>query len=132
MRRTSWLTKSGAGIKMAFNCASKMRLDAVFLKKELSMSATPQIVPITDLRKSHPDVLALLPDGPVFLAQRSRPAAVLLSIKQWERLNEQIEDMAALIDYLEVKVNLAEGKTQIEETTLDTLKAELDVVSASV
>jgi PHD/YefM family antitoxin component YafN of YafNO toxin-antitoxin module len=96
------------------------------------MNATPQIVPITEMRKSHPDVLDLLPNGPVYLAQRSRPAAVLLSTKQWDRLNEQIEDMAALIDYLEVKLSLAEGKTQVEETTIYALKAELDAVSASV
>lgn len=39
------------------------------------MNSIPQIVPITDLRKSSPDVLDLLTKGPVFLAQRSRPAA---------------------------------------------------------
>lgn len=96
------------------------------------MNATPQIVPITEMRKAHPDVLDLLPNGPVYLAQRSRPAAVLLSTKQWDLLNEQIEDMAALIEYLEVKLALSEGETDIQETTLDSLKAELNAVSASV
>lgn len=96
------------------------------------MNATPQIVPITEMRKSHPDVLDLLPNGPVYLTQQSRPAAVLLSTKQWDVLNEQIEDMAALINYLEVKLALSEGETDIQETTFDALKADLNAVSVLV
>ncbi len=94
------------------------------------MNQTPQIVPITDLRKSSPDVLDLLANGPVFLAQRSRPAAVLLSTQQWDRLNTKLEEMTALADYLEVKLKLALGETTTEEVDLAELKAELYGVPA--
>ena len=96
------------------------------------MNSTPQIVPITDLRKSSPDVLDLLPNGPVFLAQRSRPAAVLLSTQQWDSLNIQLEEMADLIEYLEVRVALAEGTTAIEDVTLEELRAEVYGVPAAI
>lgn len=94
------------------------------------MNQTPQIVPITDLRKSSPDVLDLLANGPVFLAQRSRPAAVLLSTQQWDRLNTKLEEMTALADYLEVKLKLALGETTSDEVDLAELKAELYGVPA--
>ncbi|MBP7963645.1 MAG: type II toxin-antitoxin system Phd/YefM family antitoxin [Caldilineaceae bacterium] len=94
------------------------------------MNPTPQIVPITDLRKSSPDVLDLLSNGPVFLAQRSRPAAVLLSTQQWDSLNMQLEEMTTLVDYLEVKLKLALGETTLEDVDLAELKAELYGVPA--
>jgi PHD/YefM family antitoxin component YafN of YafNO toxin-antitoxin module len=96
------------------------------------MNQTPQIVPITDLRKSSPDVLNMLANGPVFLAQRSRAAAVLLSPQQWDTLNAQLEDLTALADYLEVKLALAEGQSKVVDVTLDELKAEVDGVSATI
>jgi hypothetical protein len=39
---------------------------------------TPQIEPVTSMVKDHKAVLAMLKAGPIFLAQRSRPAAVLV------------------------------------------------------
>ena len=94
------------------------------------MGATPQIVPITDLRKAHLDVLARLADGPVYLVQRSRPAAVLLSTDQWDQLNERLADLEALVQYLEVKLKLATGETQIEEVDIETLRAEVHGIPA--
>ena len=41
---------------------------------------TPQIVPISDLRIRHSEVLRMLAQGPVFLAQRSRAIAVLVAM----------------------------------------------------
>ena len=96
------------------------------------MNQTPQIVPITELRRSPPDVLDLLANGPVFLAQRSRAAAVLLSTTQWDSLNAQLEDLTAMVDFLEVKLALAEGRSDIVDVTLDELKAEIDGVPSTV
>ncbi|MEZ4676081.1 MAG: hypothetical protein R2932_17795 [Caldilineaceae bacterium] len=96
------------------------------------LSATPQIVPITDLRKAHLEVLDMLDQGPVFLAQRSRAAAVLLSTDQWDKLNARLEDYAALVDYLEVKLQLATGETELEDVTLDELKDEAYAVPAEI
>lgn len=46
----------------------------------------PQIEPITSMTRDHKSVLSKLKAGPVFLAQRSSPAAVLLSVRDYERL----------------------------------------------
>lgn len=94
------------------------------------MISTPQIVPITEMRKSAPDVLSLLDNGPVFLAQRSRAAAVLLSTQQWDSLNVQLEEMTTLVDYLEVKLKMALGETTVEDVDFAELEAEVHGVPA--
>jgi len=51
---------------------------------------SPQIVPISDFRIRQAEVLTKLDNGPVFLAQRSKPAAVLLSMDGWEDLQKEL------------------------------------------
>lgn len=52
----------------------------------------PQIESVTTLARDFKAVLAKLPHGPVFIAQRSEPAAVVLSVGDYERLsNAEIE-----------------------------------------
>ena len=65
-----------------------------------------------------------------FLVQRSRPAAVLLSTEQWDQLNERLDDLEALVQYLEVKLKLTTGETHIEEVDLETLRAEVHGIPA--
>jgi len=50
------------------------------------MDTVPQIVPISDLRNRHNDVINKLSDGPVILAQRSKAAAVLVSVEEWDQV----------------------------------------------
>lgn len=50
---------------------------------------------------------------------------MLLSTQQWDSLNTQLEEMTALVDYLEVKLKLATGETSIDEVDLAELKAEV-------
>ena len=45
------------------------------------MTYIPQMEPITTLKKNHLNVLKKLGNGPVFLSQRSKMAAVLLSTR---------------------------------------------------
>jgi prevent-host-death family protein len=51
----------------------------------------PQIVPISDFRIRQAEVLNKLDRGPVYLAQRSKPAAVLLSMNEWEQLQAELK-----------------------------------------
>jgi prevent-host-death family protein len=55
------------------------------------METIQQIVPISDLKLHHAQVLGRLAKGPVVLAQRSRPKAVLVSIEEW---NQRAEELA--------------------------------------
>jgi prevent-host-death family protein len=50
------------------------------------METVQQIVPISDMKVRHGEVLRRLDNGPVVLAQRSKARAVLVSIEQWDKL----------------------------------------------
>jgi len=75
---------------------------------------TLQIVPVSDLRMKHVQVFELIKTGPVFLAQRSKPAGVLVSIRQWDRLMELIEDQGDLIDALKMELAIERGEETVE------------------
>ena len=64
------------------------------------MVKTPQIEPVTSFIKDHKRIIAKLNDGPIFLAQRSRPAAVLVSVDDWDRMVSELENyhFLALLD----------------------------------
>lgn len=74
------------------------------------MIATPQILPISDMRNHHPEVMKKLEHGPVFLTLRGEGAAVLMSTAQWERLMNYIETQADTIDVLEAQLAEARGE----------------------
>jgi PHD/YefM family antitoxin component YafN of YafNO toxin-antitoxin module len=74
----------------------------------------PKIIPVTDLRMKHIEVFGMLDNGPVILAQRSRPAAVLVSVQQWDRLMERLEDQDDLIEVLQAELDIATDKTTVE------------------
>jgi hypothetical protein len=69
------------------------------------MVLTPQIEPITTLARDHRALVAKLKAGPVFLAQRSRPAAVVVSPETWDEL---IKELSRLRRTLEMDRQLAQ------------------------
>jgi PHD/YefM family antitoxin component YafN of YafNO toxin-antitoxin module len=73
---------------------------------------TPQIEPVTSMVKDHKAVLAKLKSGPVFLAQRSRPAAVLVSVEQWDDLMQELELLWAEREAAISKWKLASGQSK--------------------
>lgn len=62
------------------------------------MVLTPQIEPITTLARDHRALMAKIQDGPVFLAQRSRPAAVVISPEQWDQLITELRRLQRIIE----------------------------------
>lgn len=85
------------------------------------LSKVQQIVPISEMKLNQPQVLDLLGAGPVVLANRSRPAAVLVSIEQWDKLIERLEDQSDIIDALQMKLDIARGDVEVETFTADQL-----------
>ena len=81
---------------------------------------TTQVVPISDFHVRQADVLTKLDNGPVILAQRSRPAAILVSVFEWDKM---VAELKRLRKY-------AEAFRQFEEISdgyfvdLDTLLAQ--------
>ena len=78
---------------------------------------TPQIVPISDLRLRHTEVVAMLEQGPVFLAQRSKATAVLVSVGEWNAIANQLKRLQQLELLVEAKRNKARVE-QGEATTI--------------
>ena len=69
------------------------------------MAKTPKIIPVSDLRQKTSDVLKDLSSGePVFVTQRGRAAAVIVSMKEYERSQHE----------LEILRQLAQGEKEIE------------------
>ncbi len=57
------------------------------------MTRMPQIVPISDLRQGAAALLKKVRESrnPVIVTQRGRPAAVLLSVEEFERREQDLE-----------------------------------------
>jgi PHD/YefM family antitoxin component YafN of YafNO toxin-antitoxin module len=71
-----------------------------------------------------------LENGPVYLAQRSRPAAVLLSTEQWDRIAARLEDLETMVDILQSKLEVATGKAAYIDIDLETLETTSDALPA--
>lgn len=74
------------------------------------MDKVQQIVPITDMRLRHAEVLERLSQGPVILAQRSKPAAVLVAVEMWDQIADYIDDLEATVDALDAELKIARGE----------------------
>lgn len=61
------------------------------------MMKTPKIIPISDLRQKTSEVLKDVSSGdPVFITQRGRAAAVMVSMKTYERSQHELEILRLL------------------------------------
>lgn len=58
----------------------------------------PQIEAVTGLSRDYRTIFAKLAKGPVFLAQRSRPTAVLLSVADYEKLLDRLSRLELLAE----------------------------------
>ena len=55
------------------------------------MIDAPQIEPVSTLVRNYISIFAKLKNGPVFLAQHSKPAAVLVSVEDWKATVEELK-----------------------------------------
>lgn len=98
------------------------------------MQAVQNIVPISDFRNSQEDVLQMMDEGPVVLAQRSKPRAVLVSVAQWNEIAKQLEERQftkAHMDALAMAYqSMAEGGDTISLEELNARIAERDRVAS--
>jgi len=85
------------------------------------MNKVPQLEPITRMQTRPTEVIAMLEAGPVILAQRSKAAAVLVSVKQWDSLSELLEDLTDTVDALRMELAIARNEVEVETFTADQL-----------
>ena len=61
------------------------------------MAKTPKIIPVSDLRQKTSDVLKDISSGePVFITQRGRAAAVMVSMKAYEHSQHELDILRLL------------------------------------
>jgi len=74
------------------------------------MASMPDIVPISDLRQDAAGVVkrAAATDEPVFITQRGRPAAVMLSTQRYARTQRELE-ILRLLARGEIEIETGEG-----------------------
>jgi prevent-host-death family protein len=73
------------------------------------MMKTPKIIPISDLRQKTSDVLKDISSGDaVFITQRGRAAAVMVSMKTYERSQHEL-DILRLLDRGEKEIEASTG-----------------------
>ncbi len=63
------------------------------IKWRQMMYTMPQVVPVSELRNHHRKVFGLLENGPIILAQRSKAAAVLVSVEEWDRRAKRLQEL---------------------------------------
>lgn len=59
----------------------------------------PKIVPISDLRQDATNIVKAVTDSrePVFITQRGRAAAVLVSMQRYEQMQQELEMLRLLV-----------------------------------
>ncbi len=90
------------------------------------MSIVPEIIPISELRQNAAGVVRRLKSSrkPVFITQRGRASAVMVSAEDYERTQHELEILRAL----------ARGELEIEQgegSDLETVFAKADELLAS-
>ncbi len=87
--------------------------------------------PMSLMQQRPTEILTLLRESPVILAQRSHGTAILCDIDQWNRLIERLEDLEDIVDALETKLDIATGKAELmTQTEIDEWLAEDEAVPA--
>lgn len=56
------------------------------------MNRVQQIVPISEMKLNQAQVVGMLSAGPVVLANRSKPACVLVSIEAWDSIADELAE----------------------------------------
>ena len=61
--------------------------------------------------------------SPVYLAQRGRPIGVLVSVEQWNALQEQLDDLQCGVWGLKAEIDIAAGREQVIKMTPEQLES---------
>ncbi|MDQ3248764.1 MAG: type II toxin-antitoxin system Phd/YefM family antitoxin [Chloroflexota bacterium] len=95
------------------------------------MYPVPQMAAISDLKHRHLEVFKRLKNGPVVLANRSQPTAVLIAPEKWNAIIKYIDDLECGIEALQTELAIAKGEDAFERLTPADIQAWLgdDVVS---
>lgn len=78
------------------------------------MEKVPKIVPVSELRNKYLEIFAMAKQEPVFLAVRSRPQAVLISVEQWNAIVDELDMLGAERAAALAKLESATGESLLK------------------
>ncbi len=82
------------------------------------MNTIAEVAPVTDLQDQPDEIMAQLAKGPVILTRHGRGAAVLLSMQEWQSLNEQLHSVEEAQVLKELYAEFDEEERVLAETGL--------------
>ena len=94
------------------------------------MNRVMETRPVSDMNRNPNAILDLLASGPVVLMQRSTPAGVIVSPKEWNSLFDRLEELEDAVEIWKGKYELAIGCDTIEDADIAELEAWADRVPA--
>ena len=77
------------------------------------MMLIPDVVSVSQMREPA-KIFELVQNGPVILTQRSKSAAVLVSIDDWNERERYVEILEAKLRYLEINAHLSAFSVQVK------------------
>ena len=67
------------------------------------MNRVQQMASVTQIQKQPAEVFAMLSSGPVVLASYSKPAAVLVSVEEWDRIADELATLRLAAEARRIK-----------------------------
>lgn len=86
--------------------------------------------PVSEMNRNPNAILELLAAGPVVLMQRSVPAGVLVSPKEWNNLFDRLQELEDAVEIWKGKYELATGLNVIKEANIAEITAAKGAPSA--
>lgn len=74
--------------------------------------------PVSEMNRNPNAILELLAAGPVVLMQRSTPAGVLVSPKEWNKLFDRLEELEDAVEIWKGKYELATRRDFIADANI--------------
>lgn len=87
------------------------------------MQRITQLIPISTLRNNYREVFKQIKDKTIILTQRNQPAAVLVSVDEWDRRARRLIELEGLLETKQALAQIDSGHATT--TTLEELKQQL-------
>ena len=86
------------------------------------MDKLPQLASVSDIRHRHLNVIERTKNGPVVIANRAQPVAVMVSPEEWNKIAEQLEDLDATVSALQAELEIERGEDEVVDADIEQLE----------
>ncbi|MCB0071115.1 MAG: type II toxin-antitoxin system Phd/YefM family antitoxin [Caldilineaceae bacterium] len=90
------------------------------------MNPVPEMASVSELRNNYSNLFDRIEAGPLVIANRNQPVAVMVSPAQWNALAEEMDDLHDVIAALQAELAIATGRETPQPLDLDELRKATD------